>query len=663
MPRPSEDAPNGDEAKSGPDEPLIGQIISQRYRITKLLATGGVSSVYLGQHVHMLKHVAIKVLDPSAEKLPEFVSRFRREAVAGAHVQHPNIASATDFGQLEDGSYFLVQEYVPGQTLNRLIAGGRLPPARAVAIARKLAAALGAAHEVGIIHRDLKPSNVILVEGTDDVVKLIDFGFAKLRFSDVPTLAPPPDEPPGPEKLLTQAGVVLGTVAYLAPEAALGMSAVDQRSDLYALGLILYELLTGLHPFDATDPVRLFLQQRTMPPPALAVRAPGVIVPAALEKVVRRLLEKDPNDRYATAAEVIAALDAAMLSAGFEVVPDLATPSTAVARVPFPMLHGESQDEGIDRAEADAAPATNDTFAAEKSRQKAGERAGGRAKSAADVLATTLDRIARAPFIAKLAAILPDGRFPRWAYVAFPALGLLFLGTMLLLGERSPPSAEGSGLDAIGGGTGGEAPASSAPREVTMEVAGLDATGWRMNLRNAARRKEWTAASEAVLTLLRLDPGAFRDHDVQAALRNAAVGLEDAGGEPADKFFETLSTRSGAEGLDLIYDIARFRAGTKAGKRATEILRRPEVMMAASPALKVLFDYREASCVGRRDLFARMAEQGDERALGELVAQRDADCGRRDPCCYKENRALAVAIRSLKARLSSPLPAASSATP
>src|SRR5688500_2420272 len=155
MPRPSEDAPNGDEAKSGPDDPLIRQIISQRYRITKLLATGGVSSVYLGQHVHMLKHVAIKVLDPSAEKLPEIVSRLRREAVAGAHVQHPNIASATDFGQLEDGSYFLVQEYVPGQTLNRLIAGGRLPPARAVAIARKLAAALGAAHEVGIIHRDL----------------------------------------------------------------------------------------------------------------------------------------------------------------------------------------------------------------------------------------------------------------------------------------------------------------------------------------------------------------------------------------------------------------------------------------------------------------------------------------------------------------------------
>jgi hypothetical protein len=180
-----------------------------------------------------------------------------------------------------------------------------------------------------------------------------------------------------------------------------------------------------------------------------------------------------------------------------------------------------------------------------------------------------------------------------------------------------------------------------------------------MNLRNAARRREWSAASAAVLTVLRLDPAAFRDHDVQAALRNTAVGLEDAGGEASDKFFATLSGQAGSEGLDLVYDIARFRAGTKAGKRATEILRRPEVMMAGSPALKVLFDFREASCVGRRDLFTRMAEQGDERALGELVAQRDADCGRRDPCCYKESRALGAAIRSLKARLSTPSPAAS----
>jgi hypothetical protein len=226
---------------------------------------------------------------------------------------------------------------------------------------------------------------------------------------------------------------------------------------------------------------------------------------------------------------------------------------------------------------------------------------------------------------------------------------------MVILALRSRPggNAEETPSAAADPATSDTPAASSAPRELTMEVAGLDASGWRMNLRNAVRKKEWPAASEAVLTLFRLDPTTLRDHDAQAALRNTAVGLEDAGGEAADKFFDAL-TQSGAQGLDLLYDIARSRPGTKAGKRAMEILRRPEVKMGASPALKVLFDFREASCAGRRDLFSRMAEQGDERALGELVGQRDADCGRRDPCCYKESRALGAAIRSLKTRLSSP---------
>jgi serine/threonine-protein kinase len=407
------------------------------------------------------------------------------------------------------------------------------------------------------------------------------------------------------------------------------MSAVDQRSDLYALGLILYELLAGLHPFDATEPVRLFLQQRIEPPPPIAIRSPGATVPPELESVVRKLLEKDPQSRYASAAEVISALDGAMLSAGFDAVPEIAAGPPPAALSPQEAVAPTS------------APAPFDTRAA------------------------VIDRAA-APLsgIAKLVEMLPaDGRFPRWAYVAFPALGLIFVLILVLLSARASPSAEDSATGAPADSASIEAPpVPSAAREVTMEVAGLDASGWRMNLRNAARRKEWPAASEAVLTLLRLDPTAFRDHDVQAALRNTAVGLEDSGGAASDKFFDVLSAQAGSDGLDLVYDVARFRAGTKAGKRATEILRRPEVMLGGSPALKVLFDFREASCVGRRDLFSRMAEQGDERALGELVAQRDADCGRRDPCCYKESRALGTAIRSLKARLSSP-PSAASASP
>jgi serine/threonine protein kinase len=661
MSSPTDDPPEGGEAKSQAPRSLIGEVISGRYRVTKLLATGGVSAVYLGQHVHMLKNVAIKVLDPSAEKLPEFVARFRREAVAGAHVQHPHIASAMDFGQLDDGSYFLVQEYVPGTTLNRVIAKGKMDPVRAVAIARRMASALQAAHDVGIVHRDVKPSNVMLVEGTDDVVKLIDFGFAKLRFSDVPTLAPPPDEPIAPEKMLTQAGVVLGTVAYMAPEAALGMASVDQRSDLYALGLILYELLAGLHPFDATEPVRLFLQQRTELPPPIAKRAPGTVVPIELENVVKKLLEKDPKDRYESANDVIAALDGAMLSKGFETVPEV----QAAERVSAPPREANVPTASPRDSQAEARPFTesrDELVTAAASRESAGNH--GASENVALGAAAHEgnddawgERLARLPGVANVVAALPvNGRFPRWAYLAFPAMGIAFLLLfVVLLRARSSKATEGNVSDALATGEMGEAPPATSAREVTMEVAGLDASGWRMNLRNAARKKEWAGASDAVLTLMRLDPTAFRDHDVQGALRSSAVGLEEQGGEAADKFWAALS--QGAEGLDLVYDVARNRPGTKAGKRATEILRRPEVMTLGSPALKVLFDYREASCVGRRDLFARMAEQGDERALSELVQTRDADCGRRDPCCYKENRALGTSIRSLKTRLAAAPPA------
>jgi serine/threonine protein kinase len=578
---------------------MLGEVISDRYRVTQLLATGGTSTVYLAQHVHMLKQVAIKVLDAKAEKLPELVARFQREAIAGAHVQHPNIASATDFGQLPDGSYFLVLEYVAGKALSDLIDRGPVAPARAVAIVRQIAQALGAAHEVGVIHRDVKPNNVMLVDGQNDVVKLIDFGFAQVRLSKVPTIAVPPDEPRQPEKALTSVGVVLGTVAYMAPEAALGMLAVDARSDLYALGLVLYELLAGKHPFEATEPVQLFLQQRTMLPPAIATRSPGVTVPPALEALVLKLLEKDPKDRYQSAPELIAALDAVMMATNFETIPELAPEQSP--REPAP-------DAAVGGA------------------------------------------------FSMLESLIPrDGRFPRWAYIAFPIV-VLFIATSITLLAMRPtrqvPS-EGGAVQALAPAAPAESGTPSEAREVAVEVGGLDAAGWRMSLRNAARAKDWARGADAVVALLKLDPSALRDRDAQASLRNIAFALEQDGGEAADKFFNALTNDSGSEGLDVLYDIARFRQGTKAGKRATEILRRPEVMARASGPLKVIFDFREASCSAKRDLFPRMVDQGDDRALLELQMLRDAECSRRrDPCCFKENRALGAAIHALHARLS-----------
>jgi serine/threonine-protein kinase len=324
---------------------LVGQTIARRYRIDKLLAMGGMGAVYVAHHLLLKKKVAIKILHPDTEGLHELVVRFQREAIAGAHIVHPHVAAATDFGQLADGSYFLVLEYVAGETLHDLLWRGRVPAARAVHLARQIAAALGAAHAMGVVHRDVKPANIMLVEGQDDVVKLIDFGFAKVPVDEVvgPLSAREQAQLDGPRSGrvtldaldpggdLTAVGVVFGTVEYMAPETSLGMRAVGPRADLYALGVILYELLAGRHPFEETEPAQLFAQHRFSPPPPFAVVAPGVEVPPGLEAIVMRLLAKDPGSRFATSAALIEALDALDLAPVSAPSPPVATPDAPIA--------------------------------------------------------------------------------------------------------------------------------------------------------------------------------------------------------------------------------------------------------------------------------------------------------------------------------------------
>jgi serine/threonine-protein kinase len=250
--------------------------------------------------------MAIKVLHPEAESRPELTAHFEREAIAGKHIFHPNVVTVHESARLEDGSWFLVQDFVRGETLRELIDRGPVPPLRVARIARQVAAGLNAAHDMGIVHRDIKPRNLMFVGGPEDKVHIVDFGLAQVPVEDLALhVADDRDS-------LSQTDVVFGTMAYLAPEAAQGMKAIDRRSDLYALGIIMYEMLAGQHPFQATDPVGVFTEHCMTIPPPIRDRTPGVDVPPALESVVRRLLEKDPRARYPHARAVMVALDAAM---------------------------------------------------------------------------------------------------------------------------------------------------------------------------------------------------------------------------------------------------------------------------------------------------------------------------------------------------------------
>ncbi len=195
-------------------ESLVGTVLAGRYRIEHLLGSGGMGSVYRAEHVLMRKACAVKVLHREMTQVKEVVARFEREAVAAARIEHPNVATATDFGQLENGSFYLVLEFIEGKSLSRLIADvGPLPEARALLITRQIADALAAAHGAGIVHRDLKPDNVMLVakDGANDFVKVLDFGIAKISI-----------EEPGPDQqALTRLNTVMGTPEYMAPEQAL----------------------------------------------------------------------------------------------------------------------------------------------------------------------------------------------------------------------------------------------------------------------------------------------------------------------------------------------------------------------------------------------------------------------------------------------------------
>jgi len=268
------------------------------------------ASVYAAEDVDTGDTVALKLLLPELLKEKEPVVRFRREAQAGILLDHPHLVKVFDLGQFEGGALFLAMELIPGGSLADLMDLGPVEPRRALVLCRQVLEALGYAHGCGVVHRDLKPANILLVAaGTPDqpyeVAKVGDLGLVKLVGDTADAL--------GAAKL-TRTGVVFGTPAYMAPEQALGRL-VDGRADLYSLGIILFEALTAVRPFDSDDPMDTMRRQVSAPPPTLAQAAgPRPAFTRDLEALVARALAKRPEDRFRDATAMRSALDEAFLS-------------------------------------------------------------------------------------------------------------------------------------------------------------------------------------------------------------------------------------------------------------------------------------------------------------------------------------------------------------
>jgi eukaryotic-like serine/threonine-protein kinase len=324
---------------------LIGTLFDGRYRIERKLGAGGMADVYLAEDQELGRGVAIKILNGRHANDGQFIERFRREAKNAAALNHPNIVSIYDRGEAED-TYYIAMEFLDGRTLKELIVGhGQAPVRVAVEYARQILSALRFAHRHGIVHRDIKPHNVLV--DREGRVKVTDFGIARAGTSQ-----------------MTETGSIVGTAQYLSPEQARG-GEVDQRSDLYSLGVVLYELLTGKTPFEGDTPVEIAMKHLSNTPQAPSELRPDI--PPELDMVVLRALAKDPDERYQSADEMEGDLDrvargapvaAATVDAATQVL-SRPTPTTAAAAAtaatmisppsrvpPPPIVEEEVEEEG-----------------------------------------------------------------------------------------------------------------------------------------------------------------------------------------------------------------------------------------------------------------------------------------------------------------------------
>ena len=277
---------DGSTLRAPPGSDLVGSILADRYHVIRRIGEGGMGQVYLAEHVKMKRKSAVKVLHQGMVHDPDAISRFNREASNASQIQHPNVAAIYDFGETPEGLIYLAMEFVDGEPLTKIIERhGALTAARAADIGEQVASALEAAHDMGIIHRDLKPDNIMIARGRagEDVAKVVDFGIAKAMEAD--------------DQKVTKTGLAIGTPEYMSPE-QLGGDQLDSRTDIYSLGLVTFNMLTGQLPFPSVVSREALIMRLTEKPRTLAEIRTDVQWPAELQTVMDKALANHPADRY-----------------------------------------------------------------------------------------------------------------------------------------------------------------------------------------------------------------------------------------------------------------------------------------------------------------------------------------------------------------------------
>ena len=602
----------------------VGEIVAERYKIARLLGEGGMGAVYEVEHTHMRKRFALKVLHADMSRLPEVVARFEREAMAAAHIDHTNVAAATDFGKLPDGSFFLVLEYIEGRSLRRVIdKEAPLEPSRALYIVRQIALALDRAHALGIVHRDLKPENVMLVEkpGEPEVVKVLDFGIAKVPLGELLK-----DTEVGVQPVLTQMGMVYGTPEYMAPEQALGQE-VDARADIYALGVITFELLAGVRPFEADSKVALLGMHVTAPIPTIASKAPQVHLVSTIEPMIRRAMAKEMTDRTASSLALIEDIDASLREMGVTGAP-LSGPSggqmnrggASGSNPPRSLGPNEMAVAGVSKTQRftpvqPLAP----TELPPSSRPATGRGMRGQGQW-----------VALSAAAAGIALVIGAGAvFTIYSHRLHQAEGEAANDGGAVTTGGATPSDSNAAATGSGPGTGAGAVAGTSGSTSLVPDNGADggplaaadpvgATQHRAAANAAAKGGHWTTVVSELAATLRADPNAAQDDTFLALLRNAA--LDPKARESALGLAVTMGPRGGSLLYNVAYSPWSKRYPWSQG-RAASLLASDPMRHQVIPEVDIALSLRELqpqrTCESPT-LYPRAREAGDDRALDVL---------------------------------------------